>query len=300
MWTAYFKPACAAIVLMGLAGGAAAAGNDAKLSLDEFTVIAGGWQLERRCNHLNATRHDELSRIVAHAEIDVAKRHGGAKIKKVLSAADQFGEEKGANCGNETARAVKGAYAVAERWASAKTAATERAENKRTAEKKRRAEKKRLAEEERVKRRKEKQRLAKQRRDEQREANRRQDEQLESDRRRDEQREADRRRDEQRQAEREAEDNGENIGSRNRTLVRFGAQTRAYYLDLRCKHLPYKQALRFWKLIARKHRALTRRHGAGTVNRVSRRAKASAKARCGATTRRLVQRGLAGIRRDIQ
>ena len=118
---------------------------------------------------------------------------------------------------------------------------------------------------------------------------------IESRQRRDEQR-----RDEQREAERQADENDEDIGTRNRTLVRFGAQTRAYYLDLRCKHLPYRQALRFWKLIAQKHRTLTRRHGARTVNRVSRRAKASAKARCGPTTRRLVRRGLAAIRRDVQ
>jgi len=270
MWTVCTRTACAAVLFMGLVEGASAASKDANLSLDEFTVIAGGWQLERRCNHLNSTKHEELSRIVAHAEIEVAKKHGGDKIKKVLAAADQFGKEKGANCGNETARAVNGAFTVAERWASAKTAQTSRAEEKRAAEKKRRAERKRRQEESREERRRERERLARQRRDEQRDVDR------------------------------DDDDNGEDLGSRNRTLVRFGAQTRAYYLDLRCKHLPYRQALRFWKLIAQKHRALSRQHGARTVNRVSRRAKASAKARCGPTTRRLVRRGLAAIRRDVR
>ncbi|MGI9414699.1 MAG: hypothetical protein ACR2PM_13580 [Hyphomicrobiales bacterium] len=238
------KPASAAAIFLAFGSAAAAQGDDARLSLDEFTVIAGGWQLERRCNHLGSTKHEELGRIVAHAEIDVAKRHGGERIKKVLAAADQFGEEKGANCGGQTVRAVKGAYNVAERWARATTVIADLAEEKRAAEKKRKADKKR-------------------------------------------------------KARRQAETERETASTGNRTLVRFGAQTRAYYLDLRCKHLPYRQALRFWKLIARKHRALTRTHGAGAVNRVSRQAKASAIARCGPTTRRLVQRGLSGIRQDV-
>lgn len=83
------------------------------------------------------------------------------------------------------------------------------------------------------------------------------------------------------------------------SMARFKSQTRAYYLQRRCNHLSYKQALRFWKLIAAQHGRMVRRHGAGAVVRAERQAKSSARrARCGARTKQQVIAGLRGIRRD--
>ena len=106
----------------------------AAISLDNFTVIAGGWQLERRCGHLDPDQHDNLGEVVAHAEVDAARHHGAAKVKEVLQGAKQFGEEMGADCGDETHDAVNSAYGVALQYVAARTAETNRTSEPKTQE----------------------------------------------------------------------------------------------------------------------------------------------------------------------
>lgn len=208
----------------------------AAISLDNFTVIAGGWQLERRCEHLDPDQHDNLGEVVAHAEVDAVRNHGAAKVKEVLQGAKQFGREMGANCGDETHDAVNSAYGVALQYVTARTA-----ETKRKTERKRKKQY------------------------------------------------------------RTTTPTPEVTARHRSALARFGSQTEAYYLQRRCKHLPYKQDLAFWKLIRKHHYALIRRYGAGAVGRVSRRAKHqaySASVYCGAKTRSMVYAGLHTIRND--
>ncbi len=224
--------AAAAALLMPLMPGSAGAA----ISIDNFTIIAGGWQLERRCDHLDASKHDALGEIAAHAELDAAHRHGAAKVTTVLESAEQFGQEMGANCGDETFEAVTSAYGVAERYALARTAEVNR---KTTRKKKRR--------------------------------------------------------------QRTVTATPEIAAPHRSALARFGSQTEAYYLQRRCRHLPYKQDLAFWKLIRKHHYALIRRFGAGAVGRVSRQAKHdaySSSVYCGAKTKSMVYAGLHTIRGD--
>ncbi len=84
------------------------------------------------------------------------------------------------------------------------------------------------------------------------------------------------------------------------SIARYKSQTRAYYLQRRCNHLSYKQALRFWKLIAAQHGRMVKRFGANAVVRADRQARSSARrARCGVRTKQQVIAGLRGIRRDM-
>lgn len=94
----------------------------AAISLDQFTVVVGGWQLEQRCNHLSAVKHDNLGRVAAAAEVEAARKYGVAKVAEVLKGAEQFGEEKGANCGDETSQAVMRSYEVAAQYAASRNA----------------------------------------------------------------------------------------------------------------------------------------------------------------------------------
>ncbi|MCP5081518.1 MAG: hypothetical protein GY948_07455 [Alphaproteobacteria bacterium] len=84
------------------------------------------------------------------------------------------------------------------------------------------------------------------------------------------------------------------------SIARFKSQTRAYYLQRRCKHLSYKQALRFWKLVAAQHDRMISRYGSGAVQRAQRQARSSAnRSRCSPSTKQQVIAGLRGIRRDV-
>ncbi len=83
-------------------------------------------------------------------------------------------------------------------------------------------------------------------------------------------------------------------------LRRFTMQTRAYYIQRRCKHLPYAQDLSFWKMIATSHKRLMRKLGSGAVGRAQKRAKLAAyRARCGCKTEQQVIAGFRGIKRDV-
>lgn len=211
---------------------------NAAISIDQFTVIAGGWQLERQCGHLTSEQHDALGEITAHAEVDAARRHGAAKVREVLDGAEQFGQEMGANCGDETHDAVNSAYGMAQQYVVARNAETTRQTERKRKKKKR---------------------------------------------------------------SRTVTATPEVNAPRRSALARFGSQTEAYYLQRRCRHLPYKQDLAFWKLIRKHHYALIGRYGAGAVGRVSRRAKHnaySASVYCGAKTRSMVYAGLHTIRGD--
>lgn len=207
----------------------------AATSLDQFTVIVGGWQLERRCEHLEPGQRDALGQIAAHAEIDMADQHGVAKVREVLAGAEQFGEQMAANCGEETQEAVTQSYGVAKEYASARVAAQTKTAKPDTAVVTPRTKKKKKP-------------------------------------------------------------------AGRKDLARFGRQTEAYYLQLRCKHLSYETALRFWKMIAKRHYALIDKYGAGAVGRTSRGAKVSAQSgavRCGARTSGKIERGMNAIRRDL-
>ena len=84
------------------------------------------------------------------------------------------------------------------------------------------------------------------------------------------------------------------------SISRFKSQTRAYYLQRRCNHLSYKQALRFWKLIAAQHNRMIARYGSGAVQRAQRQARSSAnRSRCSPSTKQQVLAGLRGVRRDV-
>lgn len=85
------------------------------------------------------------------------------------------------------------------------------------------------------------------------------------------------------------------------SIARFRSQTRAYYLQRRCNHLSYNQALRFWELIAAQHDRMIRKYGAGAVSRAQRQARSAARGpRCSPSTKRQVNAGLRGIRHDVQ
>ncbi len=84
------------------------------------------------------------------------------------------------------------------------------------------------------------------------------------------------------------------------SIARFRSQTRAYYLQRRCNHLSYRDALQFWKLIAAQHKRMIRRYGAGSVQRAQSQARASAsRTHCSPSTKRQVVAGLRGVRRDV-
>ncbi|MEM1198392.1 MAG: hypothetical protein AAGI06_03695 [Pseudomonadota bacterium] len=84
------------------------------------------------------------------------------------------------------------------------------------------------------------------------------------------------------------------------SIARYRSHTRAYYLQRRCNHLPYKQALRFWKLIAAQHGRMVKRYGGSAVARADRQARASARrARCSPATKRQVIAGLRAIRQGL-
>ncbi len=207
----------------------------AELSLDKFTVIAGGWQLERRCGHLDAAERDDLGDIVARAEVDAANRHGVGAVRDVLHGAQKFGREEGANCGDETRQAVERAYSVARDYALELDAypTYDTITNGTHTH--------------------------------------------------------------------SYEDDDDYGAPRRSRLERFGSQTEAYYLQLRCRHLPYETALEFWELIKKHHYALIRRYGTHAVGRVSRQAKHdaySSSVYCGPKTWSMVWAGLYTIRGD--
>ncbi len=84
------------------------------------------------------------------------------------------------------------------------------------------------------------------------------------------------------------------------SIQRYRSHTRAYYLQRRCNHLPYNQALRFWKLIAAEHGRMVKRYGGSAVARADRQARASARrARCSPATKRQVIAGLRAIRQGL-
>ena len=210
----------------------------AATSLDQFTVIVGGWQLERRCEHLEPAQREALGQIAAHAEIDMAGQHGSDKVREVLAGAEQFGEQMGANCGDETREAVTRSYGVARSYAAARAAAEVPAVTQDTTV----------------------------------------------------------------ETQREPAKKKKKKPAGRADLARFGKQTEAYYLQLRCKHLSYDSALSFWKMIAKRHHALIAKYGAGPVGRTSRGARASAHAagvHCGARTKGKIDTGVNGIRRDL-
>lgn len=85
------------------------------------------------------------------------------------------------------------------------------------------------------------------------------------------------------------------------SIARFKSQTRAYYLQRRCNHLSYNQALRFWELIAAQHTRMIRKYGAKAVSRAQRQARAAARRpRCSPSTKQQVVAGWRGIRRDVR
>lgn len=117
-------------------------------TLDDFTVIVGGWQLERHCKHLDSDKRSTLGEIAAHAEIDMAGKYGAEKVGTVVNGAEEFGKEMGANCGDETMSAVDQSYGVAVEYATARTAeANRRAKRKQTKQRKTRKTKRKTREE---------------------------------------------------------------------------------------------------------------------------------------------------------
>lgn len=238
----------AALLMTAVTPGASGAAT-----LDEFTVIVGGWQLERHCKHLSASKRSTLGEAAAHAEIDMARQHGATEVNRIVEGAEAFGREKGADCGTETQQAVIRSYGFAIAYAKEKTAKVSR--------KTRKVEKRKV------------------------------------EKRKTEKREA-----------REQEQEDVVVEAPNETrktsgaLKRYRKQTEAYYLQYRCRHLPYRQAVAFWNLIKTQHYALIRKYGAGAVGRMSRQAKSRANrdsVYCGAKTRKKVHAGLRSVRRDV-
>ncbi len=107
--------------------------------LDRFKVIAGGWHLERQCNHLGAQQRADLGDISANAEILTAREIGSEEVREIVASARQFGEEQGTQCGDATAEAVQLSLNVAYEYADAhaerteETASSERSEQRDTA-----------------------------------------------------------------------------------------------------------------------------------------------------------------------
>ncbi len=64
---------------------------------------------------------------------------------------------------------------------------------------------------------------------------------------------------------------------RTGSLEHYQAQTAAYYIERRCQHLTYNQAVRFWKALVGRHQAMVRRHGPGAVKRAKQDALAKAR-----------------------
>ena len=227
-------------------------------TLDEFTVIVGGWQLERHCKHLSDGKRATLGEAAAHAEIDMARQHGATEVNRIVEGAEAFGREKGADCGTETRQAVIRSYGFAIAYAKEKTAKVSRKTRK---AEKRKAEK----------------RKAEKRKTEKREARKQEPEEV-------------------------VVEAPSETRATSGALKRYRKQTEAYYLQYRCKHLPYRQAVAFWNLIKTQHYALIRKYGAGAVGRMSRQAKSRANrgsVYCGANTRKKVHAGLRSVRRDV-
>ncbi len=213
---------------------------------DRYSVVAGGQQLDRQCEHLGAAERDELREIAAHVEVEAAKEIGGERVREIRAGAREFADQRGADCGEETSAAVALSLEVARDYAVARTQVAERAEARR-----------------------------------QRQEAAAQQSQAVQPETRNTRREP--------QPELSAE------------LDRFGAQTHAYYLQRRCGHLPYNQAVDFWKLVAHKHKAFVRRFGARAIGRMQRAAEAGANdLSCSSRTRRIVHNGYATLQRDIR
>ncbi len=86
----------------------------------------------------------------------------------------------------------------------------------------------------------------------------------------------------------------ENGGS---ALSGYTQQTRAYYVQRRCRHLAYGDDLRFWKKIAANHKRLVRRFGSSAVSRAQSRAqRAAARVQCGRQSKQIVVAGLRSMR----
>jgi len=65
-------------------------------------------------------------------------------------------------------------------------------------------------------------------------------------------------------------------------LKRYESKARAYYVELKCRRLPYRKTLVMWKQVKRMHYALLRARGGEAVGRAKSRAKAqAASASCG-------------------
>ncbi len=83
----------------------------------------------------------------------------------------------------------------------------------------------------------------------------------------------------------------------NGNLKGYTRQTRAYYVQRRCRHLAYGEDLRFWKMIAANHKRLIRRYGSSAVSRAQSRAqRAAARVRCGNKSKQIVVAGLRSMR----
>jgi hypothetical protein len=242
-----WKPIVRAVGVMAVAGVAGAvlahassAGTISDRDLDSFTVIAGGWQLERRCEHLNEPSHSELGDIAAQAELEIASEIGTERVREIMTAAREFGEEQASDCNEHTADAVRLSLDVAHEYAQARTEANTPAVEPHEQS--------------------------------------------------------------QQSEQRDATVEWEAEGGRTDVLERFGEQTRAYHLQLRCDYLRYRDAHYFWELIVYRHDALIRQYGAGAVGRVERQAESranSSQTSCGSQSHQAIRSGYDAIRQDV-
>lgn len=83
-------------------------------------------------------------------------------------------------------------------------------------------------------------------------------------------------------------------------LAGYGEVARAYYVELRCRHMPYHQAHAFWERVALYHERMLRGHGGRAVLATLRRAEVEAERlarHCGRETRHLVHVGYRSLAR---
>jgi hypothetical protein len=229
--------AAVAFVTANLLAMERAAADMSAQEVDRFTVIAGGWQLEQRCTHLDERSHAQLGEISAHAEVEVAQAIGAERVREIMASARAFGEERGASCNSETREEVLLSLQLAQDYADARSevaaVAPPQPEIAPPASEPARA--------------------------------------------------------------------LPNEPVLAEALIRFGEQTRAYYLQRRCGHLSYRQDYHFWQLIAHQHAQLLRRFGASAIRRMQREAEESANGdayACGGQTRTMVRAGYSAIRTD--
>ena len=83
-------------------------------------------------------------------------------------------------------------------------------------------------------------------------------------------------------------------------LKRYSNQAAAYYVERRCRHLPKKQTMNFWRKIVSQHHQMIDRHGPDAVRVAKNKAiaRSQASGACGTRTAKLVRAGFSSIRRN--